>query len=146
MEARVRARRRGRVRPGIDEDRRPRQGGRRASRPAPAPIPASLPKSFDVEDLLAQATPRVETLLAQARGRIAAGDIHGAREILEAPETATSGALTFMLAETYDPNMLASWQTRGIIANPERARALYQKARDLGDGRAQQRLDWLTGN
>jgi TPR repeat protein len=54
--------------------------------------------------------------------------------------------MMFMLAETYDPNMLASWQTRGITANPERARALYQKARDLGEGRAQQRLDWLTGN
>jgi hypothetical protein len=115
-------------------------------RAAPTPTPASLPKSFDVEDLLAQATPRVEALLAQARGLIATGDIHGAREILMAPETATSGALTFMLAETYDPNMLASWQTHGVIANRETARTLYQKARDLGDGRAQQRLNSLKSS
>jgi len=86
---------------------------------------------------------RVRDLLAQAKGRIDSGDILGAREILQAAETATSGPMTFMLAETYDPTMLASWQTRGIVANPVLARALYQKARELGDARAQQRLDWL---
>jgi TPR repeat protein len=50
-----------------------------------------------------------------------------------------------MLAETFDPSMLAIWQVKpdGITANPERARALYTKARDLGDSRAQQRLEWL---
>jgi TPR repeat protein len=50
-----------------------------------------------------------------------------------------------MLAETYDPSMLAIWQVKpdGITANPERARALYAKALDLGDARAQQRLEWL---
>lgn len=87
---------------------------------------------------------RADILLAQARRRIESGDIPGARQVLQAPETATSGPMTFMLAETYDPNMLASWQTRGVTANPQRARALYQRARDLGDDRAEQRLDWLT--
>jgi hypothetical protein len=90
---------------------------------------------------------RVDDLLAQAKRRIEGSDVAGARDILqEAPETAASAAMIFLLAETYDPNMLASWQTRGVTANPERARALYQKARDLGDSRAQQRLDWLTAN
>ena len=89
---------------------------------------------------------RAEELMAQAKRLIESGDIPRARTVLDAPETAASAPMMFMLAETYDPNMLASWQTRGINANPERARALYQKARDLGDGRAQQRLDWLTGN
>lgn len=89
---------------------------------------------------------RVDDLLSQAKRRIESDDIAGARDILQAPETGTSAAMTFLLAETYDPNMLASWQTRGVTANPERARALYQKARDLGDSRAQQRLDWLTAN
>src|SRR5262249_23505431 len=89
---------------------------------------------------------RADELLAQAKRRIESGDIDGARNILQASETQTSGAMTFLLAETYDPNMLASWQTRGVAANPERARALYQRARDLGDSRAQKRIDWLTGN
>src|SRR5262245_35446937 len=100
-----------------------------------------------------QPQPRAETarsrtadLMAEAKRRIDGGYGRGAHAIHMTPETDASDAMMFMLAETHDPNMLASWQTKGIIANPERARSLYQKARDLGDGRAQQRLEWLTAN
>ena len=88
---------------------------------------------------------RADDLLSQARRLIEGKDIVSAREVLQTTETASSGPLMFMLAETYDPSMLAIWQVKpdGITANPERARALYTKARDLGDSRAQQRLDWL---
>ena len=88
---------------------------------------------------------RADELLTQAKRLIESKDIVAAREALQASETASSGPLTFMLAETYDPSMLAIWQVKpdGITANPERARALYAKARDLGDSRAQQRLEWL---
>jgi hypothetical protein len=88
---------------------------------------------------------RADELLAQARRLIDSRNIVGAREVLQTSETASSGPLTFMLAETYDPSMLAIWQVKpdGITANPERARALYAKALDLGDARAQQRLEWL---
>jgi len=88
---------------------------------------------------------RADELLTQAKRLIEGKEILAAREILQAPETAASAPLTFMLAETYDPSMLAIWQVKpdGITANPERARALYTKARDLGDFRAQQRLEWL---
>ena len=41
--------------------------------------------------------------------------------------------MTFLLAEIYDPNMLAAWQTRGL--GIERAKDLYEKARDLGHHR-----------
>jgi hypothetical protein len=102
-----------------------------------------------------QPQPRVEPvrsrnadLMVEAKRRIDGGDVVGAREVLKAPETDASGPMMFMLAETFDPNMLASWQTKGVTANPERARALYEKARDLGDGRARQRLSdewWLGG-
>jgi hypothetical protein len=110
------------------------------TKPQPASVPPPVPAPAQRVGL------RVEELFAQAKRRIESGDVLGAREILQAPETATSGALTFLLAETYDPNMLASWQTRGVTAHPERARALYQKARDLGENRAQLRLDWLKSN
>lgn len=88
---------------------------------------------------------RADELLAQARRLIDSKNIAGAREVLQASETAASAPLTFMLAETYDPSMLAIWQVKpdGITANPQRARALYAKALDLGDTRAQQRLEWL---
>jgi hypothetical protein len=103
---------------------------------------ASVPPPRPVEPVLS----RADQVFAQAKRLVDSGDIRGAREVLQVSETAQSAAMTFLLAETYDPNMLASWQTRGITANPERARALYLKARELGDGRAQQRLDWLTAN
>jgi hypothetical protein len=108
----------------------------------PAPRPVEPPKSVEPP------RSRADELVVQAKRRIEeARDVPGARDILQqAPEMATSGAMTFLLAETYDPNMLASWQTRGVMANPERARALYQRARELGDSRAQQRLDWLMAN
>ena len=88
--------------------------------------------------------PRAEELVAQAERRIAGGDIAGAREVLASSEApAASGPITFALAETYDPNMLAAWGTRGVTADVTKARSLYFKARDLGVARAQVRLDQL---
>ncbi|HEX5959229.1 MAG TPA: TIR domain-containing protein [Hyphomicrobiaceae bacterium] len=111
-----------------------------------APAPADLPNSLEIEDLLAQVTPqRVEQLLVDARRLIRVGDIQAAREMLEVPETESSGVLTFMLAETYDPNVLSA-TLRGTLADPEHARQLYRKARELGDNRAQQRLDSLKAS
>ncbi|HEX5999528.1 MAG TPA: hypothetical protein VFZ16_09050 [Hyphomicrobiaceae bacterium] len=128
---------------------------REATPPAPtppqppkiaAPAPADLSSSLKIEDLLAQVTPqRVEQLLISARRLIREGDIQAAREMLEVPETESSGVLTFMLAETYDPNVLSA-TLRGTLADPEHARQLYRKARELGDNRAQQRLDVLKAS
>jgi hypothetical protein len=73
------------------------------------------------------------------------GDIACAREILLSPEGAKSAPMTFLLAATYDPNMLAVWRIRGA-GNIEEAKALYEKARDLGHPQAQLRLDWLLDN
>jgi len=116
----------------------------------PPQVTAPAPKLVMTEPPRAVEPPRsrADDLLVLAKRRIEeAKDIAGARDILhQAPETAASAVLTFLLAETYDPNMLASWQTRGVTANPERARSLYMQARALGDSRAQQRLEWLTAN
>jgi hypothetical protein len=110
--------------------------------PSPAVTPPPIAKPVEPPRIS-----RADELLSHAKRRIESSDIAGARDILQqAPETAMSAAMSFLLAETFDPNMLASWQTRGVLANPERARALYQRARELGDPRAQQRLDWLMAN
>ncbi len=87
--------------------------------------------------------PRIEEFLAQANRRIESGDIMAAREILAGADPNTQGMATFALAETYDPNMLAAWGTRGVAADVARARALYTKALDLGVSKAQTRLDGL---
>jgi hypothetical protein len=100
--------------------------------PPPAPPAKVEPPAPKPEDILAQAVRRIET-----------GDILGAREVLAASDTVKSGPVTFALAETYDPNMLAAWGARGVSADVVRARSLYFKARDLGVARAQLRLDQL---
>lgn len=105
---------------------------------APVPVPAPVARAA-----LEPPRPRAEDLLKQAERRIGSGDIMGAREFLIANEGVAPGQMLFALAETYDPMMLAAWGTRGISADVVKARALYAKARDLGEMRAQARLDQL---
>ena len=114
--------------------------------PRPAPIEAKLPPQVPV---IATAPPidpnkaRIDELLAQAAQRIDRGDITGAREMLADADDGGQGAVSFALAETYDPNMLAAWGTRGVTADAAKARALYHKAFDLGVSQAEKRLDAL---
>ena len=104
------------------------------------------PRPITIEPPPAVEPPRskVEDLLAQAERRIESGDIPGAREMLASSSEGTaSGPIIFALAETYDPNMLAAWGTRGVAADVTKAKSLYFKARDLGVVRAQVRLEQL---
>ena len=86
---------------------------------------------------------RIEELLAEASRRIENGDVISAREILADADDGTQGAISFALAETYDPNMLAAWGIRTVVADAAKARELYEKASGLGVVRAQNRLDAL---
>jgi len=86
---------------------------------------------------------RVEEILAQASRRVGSGDVIGARDMLAAAEDGAQGPVTFALAETYDPNMLAAWGSRGVTSDVVRARALYRKALELGVTRANMRLEAL---
>ena len=86
---------------------------------------------------------RVEEILAQASRRVSSGDVIGARDMLAAAEDGAQGPVTFALAETYDPNMLAAWGSRGITSDVVRARALYRKALELGVAKANMRLEAL---
>lgn len=92
---------------------------------------------------LAEARAVTDDLLAQARRRIDNGDVTGAREVLVAADDGAQGPVTFALAETYDPNMLAAWGSRGVAADVTKARALYRKALSLGVDHAQNRLEAL---
>jgi hypothetical protein len=99
---------------------------------AAAPVPSAEPPKPKAEDVLARAEQRIEN-----------GDVTGARELLASTDVTPSGPIAFALAETYDPNMLAAWGTRGVSADVNKAKSLYFKARDLGVDRAQLRLDQL---
>lgn len=104
----------------------------------PALTTASMTKAAPYLDGGGQ---QVERVLVQARQLIEGGDIAGAREMLSG-ESQTA-PLLFALAETFDPNMLAAWGTRGVTADVQRARALYARALEQGYGRALPRLDAL---
>jgi hypothetical protein len=92
---------------------------------------------------------RPDDPLQEADARLQKGDVAGARQILAplegAPlgESIEQGRALLMLAKTYDPNMLAAWEARGVSADVARARALYLKALSKGAGEAMTRLDLL---
>ena len=87
--------------------------------------------------------PTFEPQLDEARRRIAAKDIQGARDVLATATAAKSMRALFAMAETYDPNLLAAWGASGVNADPERAKALYTAARSLGHSGVDTRLDAL---
>ena len=111
--------------------------------PRPEPI-AMLPVAKAPEPATRREPVRqVDDRIAEARQRIESGDVSGARDILSAAEGNAPGPISFALAETYDPNMLAAWGTRGAIADVARAKALYHKSLGFGMARAQARLEAL---
>ena len=114
--------------------------------PSPAPVEAEPPPLVAIiatARLIGPNQARIDGLLSQAAQRIESGDVASAREMLADADDGVQGTVSFALAETYDPNMLAAWGTRGGDADAAKARALYQKAFGLGVARAQNRLDAL---
>jgi hypothetical protein len=114
--------------------------------PSPAPVDAEPPPLVAIiatARLIGPNQARIDGLLSQAAQRIESGDVASAREMLASADDGVQGTVSFALAETYDPNMLAAWGARGGDADAAKARALYQKAFGLGVARAQNRLDAL---
>jgi hypothetical protein len=87
--------------------------------------------------------PAEDDTVTDARAKLAEGQILAARELLSKAVAARDPEGLFLLAETYDPNLLAAHQARGVGADAERARALYTSARSLGHARAAARLEAL---
>jgi hypothetical protein len=79
-------------------------------------------------------------LLIRARDQIRNGNIAAARYLLERVADSDDQAL-LVLAETYDPEVLAQWGAVGIKANPELARALYKKAAQNGVSSGRWQID-----
>jgi hypothetical protein len=119
---------------------------RASGEPARPPEPIASLAMLKAPEPVARPEPvrhQVDDRLSEAKQRIESGDVSGARDILSAAEGSAPGPISFALAETYDPNMLAAWGTRGAIADVARAKALYHKSLALGMVRAQARLEAL---
>ena len=75
-----------------------------------------------------------------ARELLARGDVIRAREILNEDGLSADPQGAFVLAETYDPNVLAGLNLAGVGAEVERAQRLYAMALIGGIEAARQRL------
>ncbi len=100
-------------------------------------IDVGLAKSLSVTDLVP------DDDIEEALRLVHEGNVLAARTLLATAAGATSPRALFLMAETFDPNMLAAWGTRGVAADPDRARALYAAANALGHDKADGRLDAL---
>lgn len=91
----------------------------------------------------AQGGTEAARMIARAGVLLGHGDIGGARIVLERAAELGSVRAIFMLAETYDPGILAVWKTYGTRGEVTRARELYAKAHAGGIREAKERFDNL---
>jgi hypothetical protein len=82
-------------------------------------------------------------LLTKANELIRPGDVSGARLLLERALETGSPEAAFYLAQTYDPRILESWNVHGISSDPEKARALYQRAHEAGLNKAKELVELM---
>ncbi len=101
-----------------------------APKPAERPVPSDQRESKTV----------LEERLVAVRILIADGEILPAREALLEADLAGETEAVFLLAQTYDPNVLAALGAPGIKAEVELARSLYQQAVGRGHEAARRRL------
>jgi TPR repeat protein len=88
-------------------------------------------------------TAETSKLLERASALLRQGDIGAARLILAFAQDSGSPRAAFMLAETYDPQMLSAWKALGTHADARKARELYAKAYAGGIAEAKARFDAL---
>jgi hypothetical protein len=106
------------------------------NQPVAAPV-VLAPAPSDVDPL------RILNDIEAAERLIRGGDVLAARSALATAAAANSPRALFLMGETYDPNALAAWGTRGIAADTLKARSLYAAANALGHPLAEGRLKGL---
>ena len=117
--------------------------------PAAAPQVAVAPQVAAAPPVVQAPPPRrlaadeLATLMTRAKALLAAGDIPPARLLLERAAEAQEASAALMLAQTYDPSVLGTLDTRNINTDPVLARTWYQRAAQLGSADAQRRLSQL---
>jgi hypothetical protein len=118
-------------------------------RPAPlttastAPLPVKA-ATVTTKSTVAIGPEEADKLYRRAEGLVADGDFAGARLLLErAVEAGHAGAI-FMLASTYDPNVLGKVSALGLKGEPQKAKVLYQQALAAGIEDSNGRLSALS--
>lgn len=126
------------------------QAALRSAAPAAPAIPAAIaapiapPAAAPAPQVKRIGSDELAALMKRAKDFLATGDIPAARLLLErAAEEGQDASAALLLARTYDPVVLGTSDVRNIAAEPEKARAWYQKAAQFGSPDAQQRLAQL---
>lgn len=88
-----------------------------------------------------------EAAMLMQRGRdfLGAGDLSAARVAFSRLADAGVADAALALANTYDPTYLAAHHVMGVQGDRATARALYQRAKELGSAEAAQLLARMTG-
>jgi hypothetical protein len=76
---------------------------------------------------------------------IAVGDFVSARVVFQRAAEVGNARGAFMLAATYDPNVLNRFRAKGVAADPAKARSLYEESMALGWREAARMLELLPG-
>lgn len=104
----------------------------------------SVPSSPDAKtNLLPQNLQTDDRMTIRASELLSKGDVSGARLLLERSLASGNARAAFLLAETFDPQVLARLGVLGIRGDADKAREFYAKAKALGDTQASQRLEAL---
>lgn len=99
-------------------------------------LPAFAQRQLDTEE--------IAVLLKRGKDLIAHGDIAAARVTLKRAAEANDADAALALASTYDPFVLRELKVYGFPADPAKARAWYEKAKELGSAVAPRRLEMLA--
>jgi len=111
----------------------------RAAAPSTSPL---APQRVRSERILSP--DELDKLIARGEKFIEQGDVSAARLVLERAAQARDPRAALALGSTYDPNVLGRLGVVGVQAEPEKARAWYERAAEFGSGEANQRLTALA--
>lgn len=118
-------------------------------------VVAALPESIQPLPLtsvpLLRGPPSVSTepaklddrLISRAEELLHKGDVSSARLLLERALSSGHARAAFLLAETFDPNVLSKLGTMGLKGDTAKAREFYTQAQTLGMAQARERLEAL---
>jgi hypothetical protein len=87
---------------------------------------------------------RIADLIAHGQKMIEVGYLPGARGYFQRAAEAGSADAAYALGTTYDPSFISGSGAQGIKGDLAKARAWYERARDLGSQAAQEKLQELT--
>jgi TPR repeat protein len=108
----------------------------------------SRPKAAPANEAGAATTPAVRqdvgALVAQGREFFEAGDLVAARILFMRAANAGDAAAAIAMGATYDPVVLAERGVRGVASDLDKARAWYERAKDMGSSEGPRRLEMLA--